>query len=107
MVDAKWLELFKLPLRTAIAVAIASCALLALVFTQILDLGPIGFFARPVFIIAAVVSTAMSMVGIIVALCAPLREKWRQSALELRRAIRRKEQDEQRELVLQGQRGEG
>ncbi|WP_249201216.1 stage II sporulation protein M [Burkholderia cenocepacia] len=97
MLDAKWLELFKLPLRTAIAVAIASCALLALVFTHILDLGPIGLFALPVLIIAAVVSTAMAVVGSVDALLAPFREKRKQSALELRRAVRRKEQDEQRE----------
>lgn len=60
MVDAKWLELFKLPLRSAIAAAIAGGALLALVFDQILDLGPIGLFALPVLIIATVISTAMS-----------------------------------------------
>ncbi|BAM92881.1 hypothetical protein S58_69150 [Bradyrhizobium oligotrophicum S58] len=97
VVDPKWLELFKLPLRTALAVAIASCVLLALVFTQILDLGPIGLFALPVLIIAAVVSTAMSVVGIVVALSAPLREKRKQSALEQRRAIRKKEEDERQE----------
>ena len=97
MVDAKWLELFKLPLRSAIAAAIAGGALLALVFDQILDLGPIGLFALPVLIIATVISTAMSVVGIVVALFAPFREKRRESALELRRAVRRKEQDDQRE----------
>jgi hypothetical protein len=41
--DPKWLEVFKLPLRTAIAVAIATDALLALVLTHILDLGPSRF----------------------------------------------------------------
>lgn len=97
MLDAKWLEVFKLPLRTAIAVALASGALLALVFAHILDLGPIGLFALPILIIAAVVSTAMAVVGSVDALLAPFREKHKRSALELRRAIRRKEQDERRE----------
>ncbi|MFV8595071.1 hypothetical protein [Ralstonia pseudosolanacearum] len=97
MLDAKWLELFKLPLRTAIAVAIASCALLALVFTHILDLGQIGLFALPILIIVAVASTAMAVVGSVDTLLAPRREKRKQSALEQRRAIRRKEQDERRE----------
>ncbi|MFV8529452.1 hypothetical protein [Ralstonia pseudosolanacearum] len=97
MLDAKWLELFKLPLRTAIAVAIASCSLLALVFAHILDLGPIGLFALPILIIVAVVSTAMAIVGSVDTLLAPRREKRKQSALELRRAIRRKEQDERRD----------
>ncbi|CAJ0742300.1 hypothetical protein [Ralstonia mannitolilytica] len=95
--DPKWLEIFKLPLRTAIAVAIASCALLALVFAHILDLGPIGPFALPVLIIAAVASTAMAVVGIVDGALAPARERRKQSALEQRRAIRRKEQDERRE----------
>lgn len=97
MLDAKWLELFKLPLRTAIAVAIASSALLALVFAHILDLGPIGLFALPVLIIAAVASTAMAVVGIVDGALAPSRERRKQSALEQRRAIRHKEQDERRE----------
>lgn len=91
------LEFLKLPLRTAIAVAIASGALLALVFTHILDMGPIGPFALPVLIIAAVVSAAIAIVGIAQAVLAPFREKHKQSALEQRRAIRRKEQDERRE----------
>src|ERR1700730_6169323 len=91
------IEFLKLPLRTAIAVAIASGASLALVFTHILDLGPIGPFALPVLIIAAVASAAMAIVGIAQALLAPFRERRKQSALELRRAVRRKEQDERRE----------
>lgn len=97
MVDAKWLEVFKLPLRTAVTVAIASGALLAMVDTQILDPGPIGVFALPVLMVVAVISTVMSVVDIVVALFAPFREKRRQSALELRRAVRRREQREQHE----------
>lgn len=95
--DPKWLDVFKLPLRTTIAVALANDALLALVLTRILDLGPLGAVALPVLIIVAVVFTAMAIVGSVYALLAPFREKHKQSALEQRRAIRRKEQDERRE----------
>lgn len=97
MFDAKWLDFFKLPLRAVIAVAIASAALLALVLTHILDLGPIGPFALPVLIIVAVASVAMGIVGGGEALLAPFREKRKQSALEQRRAIRKKEEDERQE----------
>ncbi|KVC52569.1 hypothetical protein WS58_03380 [Burkholderia pseudomultivorans] len=44
-----------------------------------------------------VVFTAMAIVGSVHTLFAPFREKHKQSALEQRRAIRRKEQDERRE----------
>ncbi|KFX26657.1 hypothetical protein [Ralstonia solanacearum] len=91
------LEFLKLPLRTAVAVAIASGALLALVFTHILDLGPIGPFALPVLIIAAVVSAAIAIVGIAQAVLDPFREKRKQSTLKQRRAILRQEQDERRQ----------
>lgn len=97
MLDAKWLDFFKLPLKATIAVAIASGALLALVLTHILDLGPIGPYALPLLIIVAVASVAMGIVGAGEALLAPYREKRKQSALEQRRAIRRKEQDERRD----------
>lgn len=94
--DPKWLEVFKLPLRTTVAVALAIDVLLALVLTHILDLGPLGPFALPVLIILAVVSTAMAVVGVVHALLAPFREKRRHSALLQRRAIRRKEEEERR-----------
>jgi hypothetical protein len=97
--DPKWLEVFKLPLRTASAVAIATDALLALVLTHILDLGPLGPIALPILISLAVVSTALAVVGSVHALFAPFREKRRQSALLLRRAVRRKEEDERRAQV--------
>ena len=45
--DAKWLDALKLPLKVTIAVAVASAALLALDLKGLLDLGPIGAFARP------------------------------------------------------------
>jgi hypothetical protein len=96
VVDPKWLELFKLPLKTTIAVAIASGALLALVFTHILDLGPIGLFALPLLIIVAVASTSIAVVGGADALLAPSRARRKQSIIELRRAVRRKEEDERR-----------
>ncbi|WP_316227866.1 hypothetical protein [Bradyrhizobium sp. SZCCHNR3015] len=97
MFDAKWLDFFKLPLRAIIAIAIASGALLVLVLTHVLDFGPISPYALPVLIIVVVVSVAAAIVGCGESLLAPLREKKKQSALERRRALRRKEADEQRE----------
>jgi hypothetical protein len=73
MLEAKWLELFKL-----------------------LDLGPIGPIAFPVLIIIAVVSTAMAIVGIINFVLTPFFNIKRQSKLELRRSLRQKEQNEKR-----------
>ncbi|UFZ06594.1 hypothetical protein LQG66_09970 [Bradyrhizobium ontarionense] len=97
MFDAKWLEFFKLPLRAIIAIALASGALLVLVLTHVLDLGPISTFALPVLIIVVVASVAAAIVGCGESLFAPLREKKKESALVRRRAIRRKEEDEHRE----------
>jgi hypothetical protein len=94
--DPKWLEVFKLPLRTAIAVALAADLLLALVLTHVLDLGPLGPIALLILIILAVISTAMAVVGSVSALLAPFQAKRQQSALQSRRAVRRKEQEERR-----------
>ncbi len=94
--DPKWLEVFKLPLRAAVAVALAADLLLALVLTHVLDLGPLGPIALLILIILAVVSTTMAVVGGVSSLLAPLHAKRQQSALQLRRAVRRKEQEERR-----------
>jgi hypothetical protein len=96
MLDPKWLELFKLPMRAAISLSLASAALLALVYLKLLDLGLIGVIALPILIIVAIVSTIMTVVRIAELFFYPLYEKRRFSALEIRRAVRRKEQDEHR-----------
>jgi hypothetical protein len=99
--DPKWLEVFKLPLRAAIAVALAADLLLALVLTHVLDLGPLGPIALLILIILAVIFTAMAVVGSVSALLAPFQAKRHQSALQSRRAVRRTEQEERRAEIEQ------
>jgi hypothetical protein len=100
ILDPKWLDVFKLPLRVAIGVAIASDVLLALVLTHILDLGPLGPIALLILIIVALASTALAVVGSVDVLLAPRRARRRQSELQLRRAVRRSE-DEARRAEMQ------
>jgi hypothetical protein len=94
--DPKWLDALKLPLKVTVAVALAASMLFALDWKSVLDLGPLGAFARPVLIIIAVVFWILTIVGLIDYFLAPFREKRRQDTLSARRAVRRKEQEEQR-----------
>lgn len=94
--DPKWLDVFKLPLKATIAAAMASSTLIGLVLTKILDLGALGPFALPILMILAVLSTTLVVVGTVHALFAPLREKRRRSALQIRRAVRCSEKEVQR-----------
>jgi len=96
MLDPKWLEALKLPLRVTLAVAVASGVLLLLDLNGVLDLGPLEPFTRPVLIIVVAVSGALSLVGIAEPLIAPLRERQRLSLLATRRAVRRREEAETR-----------
>jgi hypothetical protein len=93
--DPKWLDALKLPLKVTIAVALAASVLFALDWKGVLDLGPIGAFTRPVLIITAVVFWILTIVGVIDYSLAPVRERRRQDILSTRRAVRRKEQEEQ------------
>lgn len=93
--DAKWLDALKLPLKVTIAVALASAAILALSLMGLLDLTPFGPFAGPVLTILFVIFSILAVVGVIDFLMVPLREKRRQSALATRRAVRRREENEQ------------
>ena len=88
MLDAKWLEALKLPLKTMLGIALSSGALL------LLDLDVFGEMARPIVIAVCVVSSVLSLVGIVDLLLVPLRERQRQSRLSVRRAVRRKEEEE-------------
>jgi hypothetical protein len=63
--DPKWLDALKLPLKATIAVALASLALLVLNLRRLLDLGPLGAFARPVLTIVSVVFSILALVGVI------------------------------------------
>lgn len=96
--DAKWLDALRLPLKVTITVALASAALLALTLKGLLDLGPLGPYARPVLTVLLVIFSIQAVVGVIDYLMTPLREKHRQSALKTRRAVRREEREEQREV---------
>jgi hypothetical protein len=92
--DPKWLDALKLPLKVTVAVALAASILFALDWKGVLDLGPLGVFSRPVMIVIAVVFWILTIVGLIDYAISPFREKERQ---ETRRAVRRKEQEDQRD----------
>lgn len=95
--DPKWLEVLKLPLKVTVAVALAASVLLVLDVRGILDFGPLGPYTRTVLIIIAVVFWILTIVGVTNDLLAPVREKRRQAILSTRRAVRRKEGEEQRD----------
>ena len=97
ILDPKWLDALKLPLKVTIAVALAASVLSALDWKGVLDLGPLGAFTRPILTIIAVVFWILTIVGVIDYLLAPVRERRRQDTLSTRRAVRRKEQEEQRD----------
>ena len=94
--DAKWLEALKLPLRAMLGIALSSGALLLLDQLGMLDLGVFVPIVRPIVIAVCVVFSVLSLVGIVDLLLVPLRDERRQSRLSARRAVRRKEKEEQR-----------
>lgn len=94
--DSNWLDaLKKLPLRVTLGVALGSAVLLIFSLLGVLDLDLLSAFAKPLVIVICAVSGAFAAVGVIDFMTVPLREKRRQSALATRRAVRRKEQQEQ------------
>jgi hypothetical protein len=95
--DPKWLDALKLPLKVTVAVALAVSVLFGLDVWGILDLGPLGAYTRPVLIIIAVLFWISTIVGVAEYLLAPVREKRRQATLSTWRAVRRKEEEEQRD----------
>jgi len=101
MLDPKWLDALKLPLRVTAAIAVSSAILLACNLVGLLDLGPLTPYARPALIILPVVFGALSLVAAAEPLIAPLRERQRQSLLAARRASRKKREDEKRAAVEQ------
>jgi hypothetical protein len=96
--DLKWLvDALRLPFKVIAAVALSAIVLLALDLSGLLDLGPLTIFARPVLIMVSVVSGTLVVVEGITYLMAPFNEKQRQSALASRRALRKQEEDGQRQ----------
>ena len=75
ILDPKWLDALKLPLKAAFAGALAASVLWWLQEAGHLDLGPLGPFARPVLIIAAVVLWVQTIVAFVDFLSKPHREK--------------------------------
>ena len=92
--DAKWLDAFKLPLKINIAISLASILLLGLEMADVLILGPITQYARPVLILLSVVFSVLALVGLADFFLAPRRKERRQSALAARRSVRRQEAEE-------------
>ncbi|WP_200906525.1 hypothetical protein [Gulbenkiania mobilis] len=102
MIDPKWLDVFKLPLKVTVSIALASLMLLIIEMRAIVEVGePLRTWARPVLLIILVVFGTVSIVGGIAELLAPLRERQRRSALSARREVRRQE-EQQRRLEAQG-----
>lgn len=92
MIDAKWLDALKLPLKATIAVALASGILLACDLKGWMDLGPLGSFVRPILFVAVVVSAVLSAVNAVDLALAPRRERRHVTLLTARRAVRKREQ---------------
>ncbi|TVR06993.1 MAG: hypothetical protein EA385_14180 [Salinarimonadaceae bacterium] len=97
VLDPKWLDALKLPLRLTFAVALAASFLFGLEVQGVLDLGPLSLYTRPVLLIIAVVFWTVTIVGALQFLFAPLWERRRQEILSTRRAVRQKEHEEQRD----------
>lgn len=94
MIDPKWLDALKLPLKATIAVALATGALLFLDLKNVLDLGALGSIGRPALIVALVVSIVMSIVNLADFAFAPIRERRHVSMFAARRAVRQQEKDQ-------------
>lgn len=94
MPDPKWLDALKLPLKVTLAVALSASVLLWLNVKGILDLGPLSLYSKPILTIIAVVFWILSIISATEYLLKPANEKRRQKMLSVRRAIRKKEQDD-------------
>tara|TARA_R110001632_G_scaffold187825_3_gene308281 strand:- start:4509 stop:5114 length:606 start_codon:yes stop_codon:yes gene_type:complete len=101
ILDPKWLDTLKLPLRAAAAGALAASVLWWLQWAGYFDLGPLGPIASPVLIIAAVVLWMITLVAVIDYFTKPLREKQKLALLSARREQRRKEQEKEAEVERQ------
>lgn len=94
IVDPKWLEALKLPLKVMLSIALSSGVLLLLDHIGAIDLEIFGADVRPLVLILCVVSSVLSMVGIAELLLVPLRERQKRSRLAVRRAVRQKEAED-------------
>lgn len=94
--DVKWLDILKLPLVATLGGALVPGALLLLAHLGVLDLDALGAIWRPTLIAFCATFSVLSLVGIVNVLLWPVRERRRQSLLAVRRAVRRREEDEQR-----------
>lgn len=103
--DPKWIDALKLPLPVFFALALATSMLLGLNLTGFLDIGPVKDYVRPLLIIVTVGLWSLVIVLTGNELLKPIFEKRKISALETRRAVRRKEEEaeaaEERARVLE------
>lgn len=95
MVDPKWLDALKLPLKVTVGVAVAAGLLLALDLQGWLDLGALGTVVRPVLVVVLVLSGVLSIMNAIDLALAPRRARQHVSLLAARRAIRKQEEGEE------------
>ena len=86
--DAKWLEALKLPLNVNIAIALSSATLIACDRFGYLDFGVSQQFVRPILIVLLVVFGALSFLGLIEPLLAPVKERQKQRLLDIRHQAR-------------------
>ena len=96
MPDAKWLDAVKLPVPSTIGIALACGALLLLDAYEFIPLGQLSVYARPVVAIAGVAFAVLAVVRVVDLALSPLKERQKQSQLATRRAVHRKEQEQQR-----------
>ena len=99
MLEAKWLEALRLPLRIMVGLAISCWVLLALHWQGVLDLAQTFERALQALILVAVVSSVITTVVIIDTLFfEPRRERKKVKLLKARRAVRHEEEEQQRAL---------
>lgn len=92
--DSKWLDIFKLPLKAAVAGAFAASILWWLQASGHLDLGAVGPVAHPLSVVFAVVLWVVIIVRIVDFLTLSVQEKRKLSALSARRKQRQMEREE-------------
>lgn len=100
--DLKWLEsVLKLPLKPALAAALASSGMLYADWLGLLPLDAAGWAEIPiraVLTISAILAWVLVIVHLADLLLAPVQEQFKQSALKKRRAAKKAEQEADLEL---------
>jgi hypothetical protein len=90
--DIKWLEALKLPLKSSLAGAVIAPAILLSITKNWIDFGGKAELASTVLVIATIIFTVMSLVGVGELLLKPVAEKQKKKSIIDRRKIRRNEE---------------